>query len=284
MHICFFQQLHRATIYNQRQELLEKADVHDEVWQYVENELGALVAMFVTEDHASRNIDGLIDSLNVMLQLSDKAMADIKATESREKIQELVLAEAQRIYKAKEAEAGEESFRQAERAVLLRVIDILWVEHLDAMMKLREAIGLHGYGQRDPLVEYKQEAYNMFQRLQGAIGYDVARLMYKVKIVNTAETAPKAQKAVEKLEEMGPAEPTGDFVDEAEDLEEIAGMAQNNPVNVMADKVAPTVSKADAGMEPMTKENFKQTDPKDIGRNDPCWCGSGLKYKKCHGK
>src|SRR5690606_20742912 len=167
-------------------------------------------------------------------------------------------AEAQRQYEGKEKEAGEEAFRQAERAVMLRVIDMLWVEHLDAMMKLREAIGLHGYGQRDPLVEYKQEGYQMFQRLQAAIAADVARLIFKVKIVNT----PPVPKPVEQVE-SGPEEPTGDFEDEKEEM----GNTQRT-------------SSAVAGSLPWPEG----VDKKKVGRNDDCPCGSGLKFKKCHGK
>lgn len=263
---------HRATIYNQRQTLLDSGDVKGEVWKYVTAEIGNLIANFVPEEYSNRNIDGLIEGTNLLFILPEKVASEIKATESREKIHELILAEAERQYAVKEEEAGAEQFRQAERAILLRVIDILWVEHLDAMMKLREAIGLHGYGQRDPLVEYKQEAYNMFQRLQGAISYDVARLIFKVKVVNDPQPVQK----VERLEEVGPVEPTGDFEQEAEELEEIAEMAEANPVNVLANKPEP-VQQRSAVRDPEDKND-------KIGRNDPCWCGSGKKYKKCHGK
>jgi preprotein translocase subunit SecA len=189
------------------------------------------------------------------------------------------------------------------------------VEHLDAMMKLREAIGLHGYGQRDPLVEYKQEAYEMFQRLQGAIGYDVARLMYKVKIVTTSSDnknqepnnksqmgsganammleGDKIEEAIEagdlKLEEV--PEPTGDFEEEEREIknQQISKSANGGGENAMSlrggnqQMTDAAISPAGDELVPMTKDNFKQVDEHNIGRNDPCWCGSGKKYKKCHG-
>ena len=250
---------HRTTIYKQRNELLEKGDVKDDVWQYVQNEINGLIANFLPQEERSRwDKDALVDAINVMFILPTEVVKEIKELDVVDQIRDRLVAEAQRQYEGKEQEAGEEAFRQAERAVMLRVIDMLWVEHLDAMMKLREAIGLHGYGQRDPLVEYKQEGYQMFQRLQAAIAADVARLIFKVKIVNT----PPAPKPIEQVE-TGPEEPTGDFEDEKEEM----GNTQRT-------------SSAVAGSLPWPEG----VDKKKVGRNDDCPCGSGLKFKKCHGK
>lgn len=254
---------HRTTIYNQRQQLLEKGDVKDEIANYIKDEIGLLIANFLPEDRERWNIEGLIDSVNVMFVLPTKVVEQIKSTTVRDEIAQIVYTEGERQYAAKEEEAGTDAFRQAERAVLLRVIDMLWVEHLDAMMKLREAIGLHGYGQRDPLAEYKQESYEMFQRLQGAISHDVARLMYKVKIVNTVNDNDQApNNKSQTMKESGPVEPAGDFVEEESELE------TGKPV------IAP------AGALPWPEG----VDKKKVGRNDECPCGSGLKFKKCHGQ
>jgi preprotein translocase subunit SecA len=106
------------------------------------------------------------------------------------------------------------------------------------MEHLREGIGLRGYGQRDPLVEYKQEAYNFFQALLGAIDEQVARLIFHVELRNETTQA-----------QSEPPKPSG-----------------------QASQPAATTTEA------------KPVDKKKLGRNDPCWCGSGKKYKKCHGK
>jgi len=205
-----------------------------------------------------------------------------------EKRGEMLVEEAKRQYTKKEEEAGGgDNFRQAERAVLLRVMDILWMEHIDAMTKMRESIGLQGYGQRDPLVEYKQEAYAMFQRLQGAMAFDTARLIYKVKIVSSADNNDQApnnklqsgpqslrgtgDEAISELGEkkklalQGAEEPTGDFKDEAKEL------ATSHEPQATSDG-------SGAVRDPQAKKDDK------IGRNDPCHCGSGKKFKKCHGK
>jgi preprotein translocase subunit SecA len=124
--------------------------------------------------------------------------------------------------------------RVLERALYLRTIDMLWIDHLDAMDHLRDGIGLRGYGQKDPLVEYKNESYRMFKTLLGAIENEILGLVYKVEITKNAEE-PRKQNAIAK---------------EAKNRENrVEGKAK-----------------------------------KTVGRNDPCPCGSGKKYKKCCGK
>ena len=125
--------------------------------------------------------------------------------------------------------------RQIERAILLRSIDMLWIEHLDAMQSLREGIGLRGYGQRDPLVEYKREGYRYFEELQANVQKQVVYTIYKVKV---EVKKPLPMESAQKMTSGGDASKTSQS-------------------------------------KPKKKEQ--------IGRNDPCPCGSGKKYKKCHG-
>ncbi len=248
---------HRAHIYSQRQTLLEKGEVKDEVVQYVETELQGIISTYAGQERAAWDLNQLIENINVIFVLSNEIKEKILSANSSEQIQQIVLEESRRLYEHKENEVNPEAFRQAERAVMLRVIDMLWIEHLDAMMKLREAIGLHGYGQRDPLVEYKQEGYMMFQRLQAAIASDVARLIYKVQIVNTL---PEEEKP-EKIELHAGDEPVGSFEEEKEDLIELQEIEEI--------------------VEATEKDFGIHNDEDKVGRNDPCPCGSGKKFKKC---
>lgn len=140
-------------------------------------------------------------------------------------------------YAQKEESVGYETARQIEKMVLLRSVDMLWMEHLTEMDCLRDGIGLRGYGQRDPLVEYKKEAYRMYHDLIKAIEENVVTSLFKIQVVRKIES-PMENKNVQE---------SGGSVDESE-----------------ASK--PEVAK------------------KEPGRNDPCPCGSGLKYKKCCGK
>jgi len=129
--------------------------------------------------------------------------------------------------------------RQIEKWVYLSVIDSLWMDHLDAVDDLREGIGLRGYGQRDPLVEYKAEAFSMFEKLVSQIDYQVIHRIFKVQISGEPPPMQKPQRII--------ATPAGGDLSSSK-----PGVQQ------------PIIS------------------GKKIGRNDPCWCGSGKKWKKCH--
>ncbi len=266
---------HRATIYRQRQMILDA--VHNnqspitnnqtEVDEAGEN-IKAIVQGYIFEQLQllagtySADSKMLLENVNNIFPVGGSLQKEIEGAGNPERISELLVEEAKKQYEAKEEEAGGgDNFRQGERAVLLRVMDILWMEHIDAMTKMRESIGLQGYGQRDPLVEYKQEAYAMFQRLQGAIAFDTTRMIYKVRIVNTTEQSRQREmEEKKKLALKGAEEPTGDFKEEAKELSEAQSVQDSGAVR----------------------------DPKEqkdkVGRNDPCPCGSGKKFKKCCGK
>jgi len=141
---------------------------------------------------------------------------------------------------------------QIERWVSLNVIDNLWMEHLDAIDDLREGIGLRGYGQLDPLVEYKNEAFSMFERLIATIDSDIVHRIYKVQV----------QMAPNQAQQSMAFKPAG--TPEAPKIET---------------KLSQAAEKArEAAKASVTVINSA----KKLGRNDPCWCGSGKKWKKCH--
>jgi len=152
--------------------------------------------------------------------------------------------------KSKEVELSPEIMRQAERVVLLRTIDRLWVNHLDVMGDLREGIGLQGYGQKDPLIEYKAQGFRMFQELMAVIQSNVVKTIYRIGLKTSGQTSQTA--AYRNVTEQK-AELKSGFAD---------------------------VRSAKSGKEG-TRQPVKNTET--VGRNDPCPCGSGRKYKKCHG-
>lgn len=169
----------------------------------------------------------------VLTQLRKQSRGD---AEARTKIIEYIFGLAKSAYEAKEKEVGVGPMREIERAVLLRTIDTLWIDHLYDMEHLREGVRLQGYGQRDPLVEYKREGYRLFQQLLAEIQKGVVTTVFKVQIVRQETASPMENKRL--------------TTNTSEDA------AQSKP------------------------EAKKET----LGRNDLCWCGSGKKYKKCHGK
>ncbi|HEX7542493.1 MAG TPA: preprotein translocase subunit SecA, partial [Patescibacteria group bacterium] len=149
---------------------------------------------------------------------------------------------ARDVYKTREEQMGKELMGQVERFVMLSVIDNLWMDHLDAIENLRQGIGLRGYGQKDPLVEYKNEAYGMFEKLIETVDDEIVHRIYKIQVGQAPTTAVPHQHV----------------------HTQAAGAGSNQP----------QVSK------PQTVVVNK--DKKNLGRNNPCWCGSGKKYKKCH--
>jgi Preprotein translocase subunit SecA (ATPase, RNA helicase) len=154
-------------------------------------------------------------------------------------------------YEAKRAEIGSAGSSVLERLVLLRVIDSLWVEHLTAIDDMRRGIGLRAYSQRDPLDEFKREAYGMFDELKATIRHDVTHTIFRVTIAREP-VAARPRRMLESRPEVA-AGVAGGVASATATASVGGGLAQ--PVN--------------AG-------------PK-VGRNNPCWCGSGKKYKRCHG-
>ncbi|MGH7246119.1 MAG: SEC-C metal-binding domain-containing protein, partial [Candidatus Levyibacteriota bacterium] len=143
------------------------------------------------------------------------------------------------IYNQREKNFGVELMRQIEQYVVLSMIDTLWMDHLDAIENLRQGIGLRGYGQRDPLVEYKNEAFKMFEQLVAGIDDEIVHRIYKIQ-VQTEKPTPQTH----------------------------IHLHTNTPQSEVSKNV--------------TKQEPAKAVNKKIGRNDPCWCGSGKKYKKCH--
>ncbi|MBI2942366.1 MAG: preprotein translocase subunit SecA [Chloroflexi bacterium] len=225
----------REVIYAERRKVLGKEELKPIVLQMVEKEVRTLATQFCeAEDADEWDIPGLASAVGGILPLAPE-LADELRPMSRDEIAERLLALANAAYEKKEQRLGDEVIRQIERLVMLHVIDRHWVDHLTGMEELRHGIGLRAYGQQNPLVEYKAEAYRMFQALLEAIQRDIAHTIYHVDVQREAPR-PVAQAVRTNRDEA--AEP----------------------------------ARAPARAERKT------------GRNDPCPCGSGKKYKKCHGK
>jgi preprotein translocase subunit SecA len=168
-------------------------------------------------------------------------------------VEDALVTAAEEHYQRREAELGEPAMAALNRIVLLRVIDTLWVEHLTAVDDMRRSIGLRAYSQRDPLNEFKVEAFRMFDELKGMIRRDVARTIFRVNVVKQP-TAPAPARMVESRPEVN-------------------GGGGGAPAGAAVGAAAATAGGSGQPVRAATK----------IGRNDPCYCGSGKKYKRCHG-
>ncbi|HNF84785.1 MAG TPA: SEC-C metal-binding domain-containing protein, partial [Solirubrobacterales bacterium] len=194
--------------------------------------------------------------------------------------------DAQKAYDEREAEFGEEIMRYLERTLLMQVIDSRWREHLYDMDYLREGIHLRGFAQIDPLVAYKNEGYTMFQELMNGIWEEFSRLIYNVEIEiepdQNGSFAPPAEEPDEQTYDYS----GGTMEAQPSALAEVAAGATPGPADAggVPGVVPGGVPNVGGAVDPANSATVVKTEREDIGRNDPCWCGSGKKYKKCHGQ
>jgi len=247
----------RGTIYRERDNILRSKDLSPTLLAMLEDEVATTVAeATAADDPAEWNRDGLHAQLHQMLPaVTDADLRPVSDATNpaalTEAINELVRAQ----YDRKRTEVGEQAMDVLERLVLLRVIDSLWVEHLTAVDDMRRGIGLRAFSQRDPLNEFKVEAYRMFDELKTTIRHDVTHTIFRVTITQQpAQQRPVARNVVE-----GRAAVAG------------SGTAA----------VQPATGDGNGNGRGGARQPAR-AGPK-IGRNDPCWCGSGKKYKRCHG-
>jgi preprotein translocase subunit SecA len=195
-----------------------------------------------------------------------------------EDVLDMLSDEEKPLFEKKIASFSLEGMKQLERAVYLQIIDRYWIDHLNAMQELREGIGLRGYGQHDPLVEYKHEAYDLFQRLLESIDDEVVEVLLKAELVQAPAPAP-----VEETRHL-----TFQGADESLAGGAISNMSVGQEAEAPASPIAQSASMSNSDVQiSVRKAGETVTQPAQqtkLGRNDQCFCGSGLKFKKCHGK
>ncbi|HKZ34515.1 MAG TPA: SEC-C metal-binding domain-containing protein, partial [Patescibacteria group bacterium] len=254
----------REIVYKLRRKVLEVADreiqsekpvgtnndfktLKAEILKRIDNQIELLTLLHTKEDTGELQYGDIVESYGAMIPFDaaskSKILQDAKM-KSQQEFVEFLRTIAHTTYDQKEKQIGEEEARFLEKFVLLSVIDSLWVEHLDSMEDMQQGIGLQGYAQRDPLVQYKSEAFRMFELLMDRIDFEIAHRIYRV------------------------------------------GPRRKQPLQTMPTNI--TVSHPQAGSplggNQVQRPSQQTTVRKDkkVGRNDPCPCGSGKKYKKCH--
>jgi preprotein translocase subunit SecA len=253
--------IHRKAIYKKRNDILAAKNLKNEMLTTIEDYLARLVNMQTAGE--TWNKKELAEALKTLWgeEVYADQKIDLDKYNSADRLIKDLVATSKKIYEEREEKIGEEVMRSAEKAVMLRSIDMLWVEHLTAMDELRTGIGLRGYGQRDPLVEYKAEAYRMFQELNAAIDNSIVNTIFRIEFQQATPPPVVRQRSDIELKGASEQDAAGTF----------EGVATNEPSKVsnqMASEVA-------------SRENVVK---KKVGRNDPCPCGSGKKYKKCCGR
>ena len=263
----------REVMYGERRKILMGDNLRENIMGMVKHIIKDEMNQYANEQLYPEEwqLDGLIEDAEKIYapagRLKKEELVELSRDELKEELEKL----AEEGYHQRELLFGEENMRELEKVVMLRVVDSKWMEHLDHMDMLREGINLRAYGQRNPLVEYKIEALDMFEEMEGAIQDQIASLMYHVSIITPEQQAAAAQ------QEAG-EEPSSAQKQKLEQaIKEQRSQLSDHLKNAQASH-GDEVSAAEAKKKPV------MNDGKKVGRNDPCPCGSGKKYKNCCGK
>src|SRR3954452_4064317 len=269
----------RRVVYRYRREILEGRDISDNARDEIEGVVERLVDEYTASDILEDwDLDELETQLRQIWPVSVEVASLAPETVDRTQLKEALDDDAMNAYEEREEQLGEELMRFLERSILLQVIDNRWREHLFDMDYMREGIHLRGFAQIDPLVAYKNEGFQMFEELLHAIWDEFSKLVFRAEI----EVQPDEAGAVAATNGAGEtatlAYSGGTLENQPSALQEVAAASGAGAVDVAAAQAAGPNS---GGFE--TVETVVNDDKESIGRNDPCWCGSGKKYKKCHG-
>ncbi|KAA1139867.1 preprotein translocase subunit SecA, partial [Citrobacter portucalensis] len=244
----------RRAIYTQRNELLDVTDVSETINSIREDVFKATIDAYIPPQSLEEmwDIPGLQERLknDFDLEMPISEWLDKEPELHEETLRERILANAIEVYQRKEEVVGAEMMRHFEKGVMLQTLDSLWKEHLAAMDYLRQGIHLRGYAQKDPKQEYKRESFSMFASMLESLKYEVISTLSKVQVRMPEEVEAMEQQRREEAERLAQMQQLSHKGDDSAAAEELAA----------------------------------QTGDRKVGRNDPCPCGSGKKYKQCHGR
>ena len=256
----------REVMYGERRKILTGENLKENILSMVNHIIKTEMDQYANEKLYPEEwtLDGLIEDAEKIYAPQGKLKKEELAAMSRDGLKEALEQTALEGYQQRELLFGEENMRELEKVVMLRVVDTKWMEHLDHMDMLRDGINLRAYGQRNPLAEYKIEALNMFEEMEGAIMDQIATLMYHVSIVTPEQQEAMQAEAQKRRAEQEIAKQRSQLSDHLKSAQASHG---------------DDVSAAEAKKKVPVK-----VDGTKVGRNDPCPCGSGKKYKNCCGK
>lgn len=251
----------REVIYGQRRQVLMNDRIKEMITGMMEKTIEDMVDLYLPKDVHPEDWDltGLVNAMAVNFAEKNLLLESELKDRDREGISELMLTRVKSLYDQREESITPEIMRQLEKQIALTVIDRKWMDHLDMMDDLRQGIGLRAYGQRDPLTEYKFESFDMFKEMVESIRSDLVKTLFHVKVV-TGDTH---------MRERQITHVSGD--------QDTTNMALRQPGRVQEREMYTNTSEEDVKRQPIVKGE-------KIGRNDPCPCGSGKKYKQCCGR
>ena len=306
----------RTVIYSERQAVLKGEDIHKDILRFISDTVESYIkgANKGSEKPKDWDWEGLFKALNTVIPTKvdedevRKIVGGLKGAKAVEAVRDLIVEDARQQYGEMEETIGETGLRDLERRVVLAVLDRKWREHLYEMDYLKDGIGLRGMGQRDPLVEYQREGYQMYNSMIEAIKEETVQLLFHIDIKQVATT----DEAVDEVEETAESADTiavasgpdengesvveaaeGEVEEEDEDTDAKQAIAESAAAESTLPVAGPAPISHAEGKVPVSKrpksEELKtpwadgRTFP-GTGKNAPCPCGSGRKYKMCHGQ
>jgi len=262
----------REVVYKKRKEILQSQDTKNEMLEYINEEIEKIITFHYSSEKENWNTQEIYEGMKNIIAIPESTKTKLdqtkknKAQSSAEKtgaMIEYLMGLAKEVYNKKEQEIGSDNMRSIERAIILQTIDTMWMNHLDEIDYLREGIGLRGYGQRDPLVEYKKEAFLLFSHLMDNICSTIVRTIFRINF-----TVPQPEEPKQLQEEDFSYKGGGE-------VQQFSAVNQQKTEN--ESQKTENKDQEEKKPEPIINKN-------KVGRNDPCPCGSGKKYKKCCGK
>ena len=256
----------REIIYKLRRQVLESENLKSTIMEKLEAQID-MMSSLVFDTSQETDPEQILVMFLEIVPFDDVSRAgllqQVKDLKEQEKVKEFLLHLVKQSYETREKQLGNETMRQIERFAYLSAIDSLWIEHLTNLDDLREGVGLRGYGQKDPLVEFKNEAFQLFDKLVGDIEANLTKRLFRIVPTGAVQPTINVKGAVTN-----------------EDTTDQEGLIDETPMSNLTETAVTRAAKAIAGGDSKNKVT--------IGRNDPCWCGkvnaSGkpVKWKKCH--
>jgi preprotein translocase subunit SecA len=270
----------RKVIYQRRQQILDGEDLRDQAVLAIEDALDRLIDTYCPGEYPEEwDVEELHQNLLITMP-TELTVDDLSKAANVNELREVMLADALQTYEAKEEAIGAEALRNLERRVMLSVIDQHWREHLYEMDYLREGINLRAMGQRDPLAEWQREGYDMFEAMMAGIEDNFVRFVTHLQVV-----AEEPEQRVRNVQYSAPEDPV-------QGSGALRGIAAATPPAPEEPDVQPAWATNEDGIETGAGggqvADYEVQQPVQVektpGRNEPCFCGSGKKYKLCHGR
>ena len=261
----------RKVIYKRRDQILAGADLKEEGLEYLADAVDSTIDTYCVAEFAEEwDLEGLVTEIQSFWP-SKVTMDELREAGSTDTMYDLLMSEATAHYEEREADLGEDAMREVERQVMLRIIDQRWREHLYEMDYLQEGINLRAMGQKDPLVEWQREGYSMFSEMMHGIAQDFVRYVMHVQVVVNEEQPEGDVRNVQYSAAEDPVQGTTSM--------RAAAMAALADGSLDAEDTGSVATAEPAPMAPVVKSDWDKTP-----RNAPCPCGSGKKFKLCHGR